>query len=75
VAYVQAALHFVEHVHVGAAQQAAARALGLAALDDKVVVVANTLLDDLLRLAEHVGRVGLVTFHVCEGDHQRACSG
>ena len=48
VAYVQAALHLVEHVHVGAAQQAAAGALGLAPLDDEVVVVADALLDDLV---------------------------
>ena len=48
VAHVQAALHLVEHVHVGAAQQAAAGALGLAALDDEVVVVADALLNHLV---------------------------
>ena len=40
--------HLVEHVHVGAAQQAAAGALRLAALDDEVVVVADALLNHLV---------------------------
>ena len=45
---VQGALDLVEHVHVGAAEQAAAGALGLAPLDDEVVVVADALLNDLV---------------------------
>mmetsp|Transcript_12046 Transcript_12046/g.36584 ORF Transcript_12046/g.36584 Transcript_12046/m.36584 type:complete len:316 (-) Transcript_12046:298-1245(-) len=61
------ALHLVQHVVVGPAQQNGARGGGLGPLDHDDVVVAHTLLLHALGLAQG-GRVkGLLTVHVRQG--------